>query len=814
MSEISESLTMQLSPKGSIRSFWLVVILALFVCVAGCDGEERRGRESPSQDRLQTLGRSAANASSPALERVATGGTSASGGTMANSSTAASNTGNPSRTQSNPSGYELFLRDLELQKGGNCHLSSRTELWQLQLSVRWSGDASTVFFSQRGGIFAASTDGRRVRQVVHQDPLGQDGYDVWFKHAFTPIPAFSVSPSDTRLVYSTCEYPGHLGQVFDEQPWPSAYQRQLAAKVLTERSTQRLTTDGSYANYPVFSPDGSRIAFVSARHAAERGRGFDRNAAHLYTMGMDGSQVRDLTPHLAGIQNSPPQWSPNGERLAFVARETNDAEPALLTVRADGSGSRRLADNVVSVPSWSPDGRRLAFAQLQETTIMLVTIASDGSDLQRVTTVEGTEAGIGDRSSAWIDTLAWSPAGDRILYSCGTWRMWVCVSPTDAASSKVTTLPLPPQSSSAEATGTRATAAWSPDGSRIAVALDRALGNGEVLYLVTPGGTYLQTVVRIGLDGGMVAERVQNQDAADVKAACAEGYLVPEAEVNAGLVQDCQVLAGMRDSLLGAPIISNWNQGTPLDQWAGVTVAGSPRRVEELRVTWTASSAPLPTALGDLTELRTLDLRGSGRPGPIPSQLWTLVKLEVLVLAGNELSGPIPPAIGNLAQLHALDLSSNALQGPVPPEVGQLVHLDTLVLAGNSLTGGIPADLGHLSNLTFLDISGNQLTGPIPMHLGRLSNLEVLKLGKNQFTGPIPAEFSQLVNLRELDLADNRLSGSIPAAFAGMRQLESLILAGNQFSGCIPAGIAQRRADQALGGDLQSLDLPTCEAAA
>ena len=653
MSGIAESLTIQRSQKCSMRSFWLWVVLAFFVSVAGCGDEEERGRDSPSQDRLQTLGRSAADASSPALERLATTDASTSGGTMASPSTAASPTGNPSRTQPNPSGHELFLRELELQKGGNCHLSFN-RLRRVAATTLGAVERRRVY-----GVLFRSAEGYLPRPPmvgayarwstrIHWVKTATTCGSSMHSHPFPPlaclrvIPGSCIQPASIRGILARCSMSSR---------GPVPISGSLAAKVLTEGSTQRLTTDGSYANYPVFSPDGSRIAFVSARHAAERGRGFDRNAAHLYTMGMDGSQIRDLTPHLAGVQNSPPQWSPNGERLAFVARETNDAEPALFAVRADGSGSRRLADNVVSGAAWSSDGRRLAFAQLQETTIVLVTIASDGSDLQRVTTVEGTEARIDDRSSAWIDTLAWSPAGDRILYSCGTWRMWVCVGPTDAASSEVTTLPLPPRSSSGAATGTRASAAWSPDGSRIAVALDRALGNGEVLYLVTPGGTYMQTVVRIGLGGGMVAERVQDQDAADVKAACAEGYLVPQAEINAGLVQDCQVLAGMRDALLGAPIISNWNNGTPLDQWAGVSVAGSPRRVEELRVTRTASNAPLPAALGDLTELRTLDLRGNRRPGPIPSQLWTLAKLETLVLVGNELSGPIPTAIGNLAQL-------------------------------------------------------------------------------------------------------------------------------------------------------------------
>ena len=59
-------------------------------------------------------------------------------------------------------------------------------------------------------------------------------------------------------------------------------------------------TKGVGTNYiPVFSPDGTRIAFMSGR---------DGNP-EIYVMNVDGSNLRRLTNHPAG--DGTPTWSPN-----------------------------------------------------------------------------------------------------------------------------------------------------------------------------------------------------------------------------------------------------------------------------------------------------------------------------------------------------------------------------------------------------------------------------------------------------------------------------------------------------------------------
>ena len=67
------------------------------------------------------------------------------------------------------------------------------------------------------------------------------------------------------------------------------------------------------------------------------------------------------------------------------------------------------------------------------------------------------------------------------------------------------------------------------------------------------------------------------------------------------------------------------------------------------------------------------------------------------------MTGPIPAELGDLTNLRTLDLLTvNQLTGPIPAELGDLTYLvsNRLDLAvHNQLTGPIPAELGDLTNL-------------------------------------------------------------------------------------------------------------------
>ena len=243
---------------------------------------------------------------------------------------------------------------------------------------------------------------------------------------------------------------------------------------------------------------------------------------------------------------------------------------------------------------------------------------------------------------------------------------------------------------------------------------------------------------------------------------CLTGGAVADSANNLGLAADCEVLLAAKDTLAGTATL-DWSVHVPIDQWLGVTVAGTPRRVTGLSLGEQRLTGQVPAELGSLTNLDRLELQRNELTGPVPVWLGSLTNLNQLDLSYNLLTGPIPVELGNLSNLQLLSLWRNQLTGTIPPELARLTNLELLALSHNQLTGPVPSALSTLTNLETLDLSGNQLTGPIPAELGNLSNLQALSLWGNQLTGPIPAVLSTLTNLEALVLRQNQLSGPIPA---------------------------------------------------
>lgn len=211
-------------------------------------------------------------------------------------------------------------------------------------------------------------------------------------------------------------------------------------------------------------------------------------------MAVDGTDIRPLYVTANGTEiifaPSSPQWSPDGQRLALVGYDERPGY-SIYTISANGADMQRITETV-SGPSWSPDGKRIAFAKAepQHDTVGLYTIAADGTDARRVTTIRGWQ----QRSrtfrnpdpsavNAWIETVAWSPNGSQILFSCFGSGV------VDLDGTLVNPSPLPGE-----------IAAWSPDGSRIATISigppDRAGYLDTTVYSATPDGSVVQAVAR------------------------------------------------------------------------------------------------------------------------------------------------------------------------------------------------------------------------------------------------------------------------------------------------------------------------------
>jgi hypothetical protein len=71
---------------------------------------------------------------------------------------------------------------------------------------------------------------------------------------------------------------------------------------------------------------------------------------------------------------------------------------------------------------------------------------------------------------------------------------------------------------------------------------------------------------------------------------------------------------------------------------------------------------------------------------------WSLLFLTIPVFyttAGNPIDGPIPSEIGRIVELETLDLSNTDVSGALPAELGLLPNLEQVYIQGTSITGNL-----------------------------------------------------------------------------------------------------------------------------
>jgi Tol biopolymer transport system component len=170
-------------------------------------------------------------------------------------------------------------------------------------------------------------------------------------------------------------------------------------------SPQQLTHDDTgNADHPVFSPDGSKIAYVNS-------------GGHIVVMDANGSNPVDLTPgDHADVTYGWPTWSPDGTKLAVEYRNQADATPeydiSVISSTVPGNTVTKLTAGTgedSTKPAWSPDGTKIAFDRQQSAAISTQQVwlmSSTGSNPHAITNLDQ-------------DALApaWSPDAKKILFN-------------------------------------------------------------------------------------------------------------------------------------------------------------------------------------------------------------------------------------------------------------------------------------------------------------------------------------------------------------------------------------------------------------
>ncbi|MBI4265685.1 MAG: PD40 domain-containing protein [Acidobacteria bacterium] len=197
------------------------------------------------------------------------------------------------------------------------------EIHLQQRNLRGVARTKLTFSSDRNRErVAGPIDNREVKEIYISDYDGANQRRITTSRQLNINPSWS--PDARALAYTTF---GPIPDIFISYLY---------------RGVRENPTRGRGTNYlPVFSPDGTRIAFMSGR---------DGNP-EIYVVNVDGSNLRRITNHPAG--DTTPTWSPTGTQIAFVSDRAG--APQIYIVGADGLNLRRLtSESHADRPTWSP----------------------------------------------------------------------------------------------------------------------------------------------------------------------------------------------------------------------------------------------------------------------------------------------------------------------------------------------------------------------------------------------------------------------------------------------------------------------------